>query len=100
MTARIEGGESPRNRACEASHDNLSAPQTRNGSRSARSRGGDRRGIEKKPGIAARWDGRNSLVAVGLPDHHGVGVGGLAGGDGGGLVEDGGDGGESGHFDC
>ena len=39
-----------------------------------------------------------SLVAVGLPHHHGVGVGGLAGGDHGGLVEDGGDSGESGHF--
>ena len=39
-----------------------------------------------------------SLVAVGLPHHHGVGVGGLAGGDHGGLVEDGGDGGDSGHF--
>ena len=41
-----------------------------------------------------------SLVAVGLPHHHGVGVGGLAGGDHGGLVEDGGDGGDSGHFVC
>ena len=40
-----------------------------------------------------------SLVAVGLPHHHGVGVGGLAGGDHGGLVEDGGDSGDSGHFD-
>ena len=42
--------------------------------------------------------GRNSLVAVGLPHHHGVGVGGLAGGDHGGLVEDGGNSGDSGHF--
>ena len=41
-----------------------------------------------------------SLVAVGLPHHHGVGVDGLAGGDNGGLVEDGGDGGDSGHFVC
>ena len=40
----------------------------------------------------------DALVAVGLPHHHGVGVGGLAGGDHGGLVEDGGDSGESGHF--
>jgi hypothetical protein len=38
------------------------------------------------------------LVAVGLPHHHGVGVGGLAGGDHGGLVEDGGNSGDSGHF--
>ena len=36
---------------------------------------------------------------MGLPHHHGVGVGGLAGGDHGGLVEDGGDGGHGGHFD-
>ena len=51
-------------------------------------------------GWESRKDGkRNSLVAVGLPHHHGVGVGGLAGGDHGGLVEDGGDSGESGHFD-
>jgi hypothetical protein len=41
----------------------------------------------------------DALVAVGLPHHHGVGVGGLAGGDHGGLVEDGGDSGESGHGD-
>ena len=44
------------------------------------------------------WISLYSLVAVGLPHHHGVGVGGLAGGDHGGLVEDGGDGGDSGHF--
>ena len=51
-------------------------------------------------GWESRKDGkRNSLVAVGLPHHHGVGVGGLAGGDHGGLVEDGGDSGDSGHFD-
>ena len=43
--------------------------------------------------------GRNSLVAVGLPHHHGVGVGGLAGGDHGGLVENGSDSGDSSHFD-
>ena len=46
------------------------------------------------------WICLYSLVAVGLPHHHGVGVGGLAGGDHGGLVEDGGDGGDSGHFVC
>ena len=46
------------------------------------------------------WISLYSLVAVGLPHHHGVGVGGLAGGDHGGLVEDGGDGGDSGHFVC
>ena len=39
------------------------------------------------------------LVVVGLPHHHGVGVGSLAGGDHGGLVEHGGDSGESGHGD-
>ena len=43
--------------------------------------------------------GRYSLVAVGLPHHHGVGVGGLAGGDHGGLVENGSDSGDSSHFD-
>ena len=47
----------------------------------------------------ARAGRGDALVAVGLPHHHGVGVGGLAGGDHGGLVEDGGDSGESGHFD-
>ena len=45
------------------------------------------------------WISLYSLVAVGLPHHHGVGVGGLAGGDHGGLVEDGGDGGHGGHID-
>ena len=54
--------------------------------------------IGKKPGNAGAARSRYSLVAVGLPHHHGVGVGGLAGGDHGGLVEDGGDGGDSGHF--
>ena len=75
--------------------------------RAARARvsGGDRARSRsrKKPGTGRRSGRRgeaHALVAVGLPDHHGVGVGGLAGGDGGGLVEDGGDGGESGHFDC
>ena len=47
----------------------------------------------------ARIFGRYSLVAVGLPHHHGVGVGGLAGGDHGGLVENGSDSGDSSHFD-
>ena len=41
----------------------------------------------------------NVLVAVGLPHHHGVGVGDLAGGDHQGLVENGGDGGKGGHGD-
>ena len=55
-------------------------------------------GQRKKP--RDHGGSRNALVAVGLPHHHGVGVGGLAGGDHGGLVEDGGDGGgESGHCD-
>ena len=36
---------------------------------------------------------------MGLPHHHGLGVGGLAGGDGGDLGHHGRDGGESGHVD-
>ena len=59
----------------------------------------DRRENREKTRKRGRGSGRYSLVAVGLPHHHGVGVGGLAGGDHGGLVEDGGDSGESGHFD-
>ena len=39
-----------------------------------------------------------SLVAVGAPHHHGVGVLGLAGGDGSGR-HDGGDSSDAGHFD-
>lgn len=42
----------------------------------------------------------NVLVAVGLPHHHGVGVGDLAGRDNRGLGDDGGDGGHGGHGVC
>ena len=54
---------------------------------------------KKKPESRRGWEPELTCCR-GLPHHHGVGVGGLAGGDHGGLVEDGGDGGESGHFDC
>ena len=100
MPARIERERPPMNRTCKASHDDCWSL------RSASGRGGRDRAeataaeSKKKPESRRGGTGRNSLVAVGLPHHHGVGVGGLAGGDGGGLVEDGGDGGESGHFDC
>eukprot|EP00352_Strombidinopsis_acuminata_P004772 CAMPEP_0176363430 /NCGR_PEP_ID=MMETSP0126-20121128/19105_1 /TAXON_ID=141414 ORGANISM="Strombidinopsis acuminatum, Strain SPMC142" /NCGR_SAMPLE_ID=MMETSP0126 /ASSEMBLY_ACC=CAM_ASM_000229 /LENGTH=188 /DNA_ID=CAMNT_0017719709 /DNA_START=117 /DNA_END=682 /DNA_ORIENTATION=- len=43
-------------------------------------------------------EGLEEPVVVGLPHHHGVGVGGLAGGDGGNLGHNGRDSGESGHF--
>jgi len=39
------------------------------------------------------------LVAVGLPNHHGLGLGGGRRGDGRDLGDNGADGGESGHFD-
>jgi len=53
----------------------------------------------EKPGLigARRKPAGNALVAVGLPHHHGVGVGDLAGRDNRGLGDDGGDGGHGGH---
>jgi|TARA_B110000977_G_scaffold192152_1_gene265281 hypothetical protein len=56
----------------------------------------------EKPGLigARRKPAGNALVAVGLPHHHGVGVGDLAGRDNRGLGDDGGDGGHGGHGDC